>query len=155
MVFARATERVILDPEPPLTCHDPGQAGNFYFEIMPRKKNSPGRTLSSCSLVCITWAIPICLNAHTWHVEVHILIMNNYFGVVQHVLHHNPPTILPFGLRVSGSPIYRLHPSTIYPLLGSRSPSTSSRQVHFCKFDSMMFQKQSRQSQDKQIDCEM
>ena len=31
-------------------------------------------------------------NIHKWHVGVHDLIMND---VVQHVLHHNPPTMLP------------------------------------------------------------
>src|SRR5258706_670687 len=39
----------------------------------------------------VTWAIPICLKTHTWHVGVHNYIMTNYFGVVQPVLYHNPP----------------------------------------------------------------
>ncbi len=36
-------------------------------------------------------------------VEAHNLIMDNYFGVVQYVLHHDPQKILPFGLHVRGS----------------------------------------------------
>ena len=68
------------------------------------RRDLRAQRLFNCPLVYITWVIPISLNTHKWHIEVHNLILNNYLGVVQHVLHHNPPTILlPFGLHVRGS----------------------------------------------------
>ena len=45
----------------------------------------------------------ICLNTHEWRVGVHDLIRNEPIGGVQHMLHHKPPIMLPFGLDVRGS----------------------------------------------------
>src|SRR5258706_2852212 len=86
---------------------------------MPKEKTSPGPETVQLSAVCITWAIPIYLNTQTWHVGFHNLIMNNYFGIVQPVLHHNPQQ---YYLSVSTFMALsnRLRPSTIYLLLGSR-----------------------------------
>ena len=94
-------EHVILDPGLPFKINHPILEGSVksYFRSCQEKRILRARRLSSCSLVCISRPIPICLNTHTWHVGVHNLIMNNYVDVVQHLLHHNPPTILPFGLH--------------------------------------------------------
>jgi len=57
MVITRASERVILDPERPLTCQDPGQVGivNLYFKIMKRKELSGPDTVQLFT-GCITRA---------------------------------------------------------------------------------------------------
>ena len=111
-------ERVILD----LSYHPPDTVSvkykppnKLYIFISTENNNSPGL---GCWLVCTAWAILICLNTYTWHVGAHNLTMNNYAGVVQHVLHHNSPNNITFRSPFSNT----LFPSTICLLLGSRSP---------------------------------
>ena len=43
-------------------------------------------------------------NTHNWHAGVDNLTMNTYFGVVQHVLHHNPPNNITFRSSCSWLP---------------------------------------------------
>ena len=55
VVIARSSERVILDHEPPLTCHDPDQAGieNFISRSCQEKRTLRAERCPAVRLVCI------------------------------------------------------------------------------------------------------
>ena len=67
---------------------------------MPREENSPGP--GTVQLFAGLYYMGD-TNLPEYPYMVHNLILNNHFGVVRHVLHHNPPTILPLGLNARGS----------------------------------------------------
>ena len=99
-----------------------------------------------CPLVCITMSLPICLNTHTWYIGVHDHIMRR--SALRNLCSTTTPNNITFRSPCSWLfPIgFALQRFTFYAVLGP--PAPDSKQVSFCKFDSMMFQKQSRQSQE-------
>ncbi len=135
-----AFEHVIPDPElptPPVSVpiknKPPNSSRNSKtFRSCQEKITLRAWRLSSYPMVFITWAKPICLNTHTWHVGVHNNhIMSNYFGVVQPVLHHNSPNNSTLRSPWSWlSPIgFSLQRYTFPSALGPLAPN--SRKAHF------------------------
>ena len=95
------------------------QEQKFYSKIMPREKNSPGPETVQL-FAGLYYMGDIDLPEYPYMARrVHILVLNNYFGAVQHVIHHNPQQyVLQASIFVALS--NGLRPSTIYLLLGSR-----------------------------------
>ena len=148
---------MILDPELP-TQLSPSRSKKtiqfsrleqyfFSFKIMPREKNTPDPEtvqLSAGSHYMGDTHLPEYTYTARRSSQSH---NDQLLRRCVTVLHHNPPTILPFSLHLRGYLTGR--PLTIYLRLGSRCPQHQIlKKVHFRKSDSMMFQKRSRQSQE-------